>query len=40
VQRVEMNFLQLLEATTRYEVQGNRLRLYANDRLGLVFAGR
>ena len=40
VQHVEMSFLQLLEATTRYEVQGNRLHLYANDRLGLVFAGR
>jgi heat shock protein HslJ len=40
VQHVEMSFLQLLEATTRFEVQRNTLRLYANDRLGLVFAGK
>jgi heat shock protein HslJ len=40
VQRVEMSFLHPLEATTSFEVQGNTLRLYANDRLGLVFTGR
>jgi len=38
VQQIENSFLKLLETTTRFEVQGNTLRLYANDRLVLVFA--
>ncbi|MCM3905488.1 MAG: META domain-containing protein [Pyrinomonadaceae bacterium] len=38
VQRVETSFLKLLETTTRFEIQENTLRLYANDRLILVFA--
>jgi heat shock protein HslJ len=40
LQRIETGFLNLLESTTRFEVQGNRLRLYANDRLILAFATR
>ena len=39
-QRVETGFLQLLETTTRFEVQGNSLRLYAGDRLVLAFASK
>jgi heat shock protein HslJ len=37
LQRVETKFLKLLETTTRFEVEGNTLRLYANDRPVLVF---
>jgi heat shock protein HslJ len=37
LQRIETSFLKLLETTTRYEVQGNTLRLFANDRPVLVF---
>jgi heat shock protein HslJ len=40
VQRVETSFLKLLETITRFEIQGNTLRLYANDRLVLVFASK
>ena len=38
--RLETNLLRSLEATTRFDAQGNTLRLYADDRLILVFAGR
>lgn len=37
-QRVETTFLRLLETITRFEVQGNTLRLFANDRPVLVLA--
>jgi heat shock protein HslJ len=37
-QQVETGFLQLLELTTRFEVQGNTLRLYENEEVALVFA--
>lgn len=40
VQQVETTFLQLLETTTRFDVKGNTLRLYANHRLVLVFGER
>jgi heat shock protein HslJ len=40
VQRVETRFLNLLETTTRFEVQGNTLRLYANARSALLFASK
>lgn len=36
-QHIEMDFLQLLEATTRFEVQGHTLRLYADEGVVLVF---
>lgn len=36
-QQVETSFLQALEATTRFQVAGDVLRLYANDRLTLTF---
>lgn len=35
---VEPTFLKLLETTTRYEVEAGKLRLYAGDRLILVFS--
>jgi heat shock protein HslJ len=35
---VETAFLSLLETTTRYEVEANKLRLYERDRLILVFS--
>jgi len=37
LQRIETEFLKLLETTTRFEVQRNNLRLYADDRLVLAF---
>ena len=37
VQRTETSFFQLLETTTRFEVEGNTLRLYAGDSPILVF---
>ncbi len=40
VQQVETSFLQLLETTSRFEVQRNTLRLYAGDRAVLVFVDR
>ena len=40
MQRVETSFLKLLETTTRFEVQDNALRLFANDALVLVFASK
>lgn len=40
VQRTETSFLQLLETTTRFEVEGNKLRLYAGDVASLVFVDR
>ena len=40
VQRIETRFLELLETTTRFEIQGNTLRLYANDVSVLVFVDR
>jgi heat shock protein HslJ len=40
LQRIETDFLNLLETTTRFEAQGNRLRLYANERLILGFTTR
>jgi len=40
LQYVETRFLKLLERTTRFEVQGNTLVLYANDRPVLVFSDR
>ena len=40
VQRTETSFLQLLETTTRFEVEGNKLRLYAGDAAVLVFVDR
>jgi heat shock protein HslJ len=39
LQRLETEFLRVLETTTRFEVQDNRLRLYAGDRLILAFIG-
>ena len=36
-QGVEASFLKLLETTTRFEVQGNTLRLFANEAPVLVF---
>jgi heat shock protein HslJ len=38
LQRVEASFLKLLAITTRFEVRGNTLRLFANETLTLVFA--
>jgi len=40
LQRIETDFLKLLETTTRFEVQGNTLRLYADDRLILAFTSK
>jgi uncharacterized lipoprotein YbaY/heat shock protein HslJ len=43
VQRVEGSFLNLLQKTTRFEVDGNKLRLYAGDggdAAALVFVDR
>ncbi len=39
-QRVETSFLRALEATTRFEIQGGTLRLYANDSAILTFVSR
>lgn len=39
-QRVESTFLRLLETITRFEAQGNTLRLFANHRPVLVLAER
>jgi heat shock protein HslJ len=36
-QRIETGFLQALESITRFQIQTNTLRLYAGDRLVLVF---
>lgn len=38
--RLETSFLRLLETTTRFEIQGDTLRLYANDSPVLVFTRR
>lgn len=38
--RVETTFLQLLEATTRFEIQAGTLRLYAGERPTLAFTSR
>lgn len=40
VQRIEARFLELLETTTRFEIQANKLHLYANDVSVLVFVDR
>jgi uncharacterized lipoprotein YbaY/heat shock protein HslJ len=40
LQRVETSFLKLLGTATRFEVQGDTLRLYAGERSVLVFRGR
>jgi heat shock protein HslJ len=40
VQRIETKFLELLETTTRFEIQENTLRLYANDVSVLVLVDR
>jgi putative lipoprotein len=43
VQRVETSFLNLLQQTTRFEIEGNKLRLYAGSAGGasvLVFVDR
>lgn len=40
VQRVETVFLKLLATTTRFEVQGNTLRLFADEAPTLSFAGK
>ncbi len=40
VQRTETSFLNLLETTTRFQVQGNTLRLYADDVVVLAFVDR
>jgi heat shock protein HslJ len=40
LQRIETEFLRLLGTTTRFEVQGDTLRLYADDRLALAFVNR
>jgi len=39
-QRIETSFLRLLEETTRFDVRGDTLRLYANDRPILTFVSR
>jgi heat shock protein HslJ len=39
-QRVETSFLKLLETTTRFEVQGNTLRLLADEAPVLVFTSK
>jgi hypothetical protein len=40
LQRIETDFLKLLETTTRFEVQQNALRLYENDHLVLAFSNK
>lgn len=40
VQRTETRFLSLLDSVTRYGVEGSSLRLYAKDRVVLVFSER
>jgi heat shock protein HslJ len=40
VQHLEMTFLKLLETTTRFEVQENGLRLFADDVLVLAFVAK
>jgi heat shock protein HslJ len=40
LQRVETRFLKLLETTTRFDVEGSTLRLYAKHVPVLVFAER
>jgi heat shock protein HslJ len=39
-QRAETRFLQLLEMVSRFDIEGNTLRLYSNDRPVLVFVSK
>jgi len=38
IQRLETEFLNALQAVTKFEIQGNTLRLYAGDQLFLTFS--
>lgn len=40
VQAVESKFFQAMNSVSRYEIQGNILRLYAQDQVALVFQAR
>ncbi|MDS3861479.1 META domain-containing protein [Thermosynechococcaceae cyanobacterium BACA0444] len=40
VQEIESQFFQAMGKVTRYEIQGNTLRLYAQNQLALVFQSR